>query len=68
MSGSKACPGKPRNVAGSEHRHVVSNRYGNYSAFNGYRWTPSAYSEVACLDTGDRWRTKAASDAEDVMR
>lgn len=36
----------------------------NYSAFNGYRWTPSDYSAVECLPAlggcGARWRTKAA--------
>jgi hypothetical protein len=36
----------------------------NHSAFNGYRRTPSDYSEVACLGSlggcGARWRTKAA--------
>lgn len=36
----------------------------NHSAFSGYRWTPSEYSEIVC-DTrhggcGARWRTKAA--------
>lgn len=35
----------------------------NFSAFNGYRMTPSDYSEVACLHRlggcGARWRTKA---------
>lgn len=31
----------------------------NYSAFNGYRCTPSDYSEVGCTACGARWRTKA---------
>lgn len=32
----------------------------NYSAFNGYKYAPSAYSLVQCLTCGARWRTKAA--------
>lgn len=34
----------------------------NYSAFNGYHYTPSDYSEVRCTRPGyiGRWRTKAA--------
>jgi hypothetical protein len=40
--------------------HVVTARRRNYSAFNGYHCTPSEYSEVRCLVTGARWRTKAA--------
>jgi hypothetical protein len=39
---------------------VVMHRNCNYSAFSGYRWTPSDYSEVKCLVCGRRWRTKAA--------
>ena len=31
----------------------------NYSAFNGYRWTPSDYSCVTCNKCGRIWRTKA---------
>ena len=35
----------------------------NYSAFNGYHYTPSDYSAVGCLTglggCGARWRTKA---------
>jgi hypothetical protein len=41
---------------------VVTYR-GNYSAFSGYRFTPSDYSEVKCDERlggcGARWRTKA---------
>lgn len=34
----------------------------NYSAFNGYHFTPSDYSEVRCTRPGciGMWRTKAA--------
>lgn len=42
------------------HAHVVTARRVNHSAFSGYRATPSEYSEVRCIDTGARWRTKAA--------
>ena len=38
---------------------VVVNYRCNYSAFNGYKRTPSAYSEVKCETCGHRWRTKA---------
>jgi len=35
-------------------------RCGNYSAFNGYHFTPSDYSLVRCTTCGSHWRTKAA--------
>lgn len=35
-------------------------RNGNYSAFNGYRFTPSDYSSVRCLTCGQSGRTNAA--------
>lgn len=31
----------------------------NYSAFNGYQYTPSEYSEIQCRVCGSKWRTKA---------
>jgi hypothetical protein len=37
----------------------VTARYCNYSAFNGYHWTPSDYSEVRCSECRTSWRTKA---------
>ncbi len=41
-------------------RHkVVVTRCGNYSAFNGYRFTPSDYSCIRCLRCGIFFRTKA---------
>jgi len=40
--------------------HVVAQRRCNHSAFNGNRYTPSAYSEVRCTVCGRVWRTKAA--------
>lgn len=42
------------------HRWRVRVRQGNYSAFNGRRFTPSAYSLVTCLDCPRSWRTRAA--------
>lgn len=39
---------------------VVIQRNGNASAFNGYHWQRSEYSEVCCLKCLARWRTKAA--------
>jgi hypothetical protein len=47
-----------------EHRPTwrVIARKGNASAFNGYHWTPSAYSDIRCMTPGcpSRWRSKAA--------
>lgn len=53
-AGGEAC----RNPA---HRStwVVVDRECNYSAFNGYRQTPSAYSLIRCGEGGAMWRTKA---------
>lgn len=55
-----------------EHRAkwAVLQRRGNASAFNGYRWQPSAYSAVKCSEPGCGrvWRTKAgyADDLPDA--
>lgn len=55
LSGGTACLDR-------EHKPqwVVTMRKANYSAFNGYHRTPSAYSEVRCPACPTRWRTKAA--------
>lgn len=53
MSAGRACKCKPRRV-------VVVQRECNYSAFNGRRRTPSAYSLVRCEACGTIWRTQAA--------
>jgi hypothetical protein len=37
----------------------VQHRQHNHSAFNGYRYTPSDYSEVRCKTCDWRWRTRA---------
>jgi hypothetical protein len=52
MSGKVACKCRPRNL-------VVTQRRCNHSAFSGYRFTPSDYSAVKCLECGQHWRTKA---------
>lgn len=39
---------------------VVLTRNANYSAFNGYHYTPSDYSAVMCTCCGACWRTKSA--------
>jgi hypothetical protein len=41
-------------------RWVVIVRQANYSAFNGYRRTPSDYSLVKCRTCDRHWRTRAA--------
>ena len=41
-------------------RLEVMTWHGNYSAFNGYHFTPSDYSEIRCRECGVPWRTKAA--------
>ena len=40
---------------------VVETRRGNYSAFNGYHFTPSDYSRLRCLDCGWHWRSRSPS-------
>jgi hypothetical protein len=39
---------------------MVTQYRSNRSAFNGYRRTPSDYSEIFCPVDDKRWRTKAA--------
>jgi hypothetical protein len=45
---------------GSREAWYVVHRECNYSAFNGYHRTWSAYSAVRCNTCGGSWRTKAA--------
>lgn len=42
-----------------ERNWVVRARYCNYSAFNGYHYTPSDWSAVRCNACNAYWRTKA---------
>jgi hypothetical protein len=46
-------------MAGHRGAWVVVHRECNYSAFNGYARTSSAYSLVLCETCRRRWRTKA---------
>lgn len=60
MSASVPCRCGERHKPLSERRWVVRHRNCNYSAFNGYHYTPSDYSAVECLECHGIWRTKAA--------
>lgn len=48
---------------GTRHERRVNWRIytykGSYSAFNGYQFQPSDYSELLCVSCGRMWRTKA---------
>jgi hypothetical protein len=55
MSGGQAC----RDQAHKPH-WVVWMRKHNRSAFNGYRYAPSAYSLIQCPVCLSLWRSKAA--------
>jgi hypothetical protein len=60
MSGGGTCTCRvSRNQADRSTYWKVLHRYCNYSAFNGYRRTYSAYSRVICTECGAQWRTKA---------
>lgn len=60
MSGGVFCRCDQRKVPLRQRRWRVGQRRCNHSAFNGYRYTPSDYSSVHCLECGGWWRTKAA--------
>ena len=47
-------------MCGTRTAWYVVERNCNYSAFNGYKWTWSPYSQVRCATCGRSWRTKAA--------
>ena len=55
MSGGTVCKCNPRDA-----QWEVWQRKCNHSAFNGGRYTPSAWSSVHCVTCGALWRTKAA--------
>jgi hypothetical protein len=57
MSGGPACHCEGRSNQRRDWRVLA--RLCNYSAFNGYRETPSAYSAVGCLRCHRVWRTTA---------
>lgn len=55
-----ACVCDERTRAPKYRNWVVLDYRCNYSAFNGYHYTPSDYSAVRCKSCGKWWRTKAA--------
>jgi len=59
MSVSFGCHCPERKKPVKERNWVVLVRKANYSAFNGYKYTPSDYSEVYCRSCGAIGRTKA---------
>ncbi len=52
--------GESCKVAAHKKDWVVVHRMCNYSAFSGYKWTPSDYSLVSCPKCRRSWRTKAS--------
>lgn len=60
MSGGAACRCPEAAKPITERGWVVYQRKCNHSAFNGYRYTPSDYSDVGCQSCNRVWRTKAA--------
>lgn len=59
MSGSLMCNCGERLISLEERNWVIQDYKCNYSAFNGYRRTPSDYSCILCKTCGRSWRTKA---------
>lgn len=59
MSVSFSCRCAERAKPAQARAWVVVQRQCNYSAFNGYRYTPSEYSLVFCQACGALGRTKA---------
>jgi hypothetical protein len=60
MAVSFNCKCAERSKPIEQRRWVVIRRKCNYSAFNGYKYTPSAYSEIYCQACGGIGRTRAA--------
>jgi len=59
MGMSISCHCEERGKSPTRRAWGVAQRRCNHSAFNGYRWTPSDYSDVVCLVCGGHGRTKA---------
>ena len=59
MSGGPSCKCGEHKKPVTERNWVVVGRKCNYSAFNGYHWTPSDWSALCCHTCGQHWRTKA---------
>ena len=60
MSHSFGCKCSERKKPVQDRAWVVIDRECNYSAFNGYRYTPSAYSKVYCPVCESMGQTKAS--------
>ena len=62
MSGGQICRCPESKKPLLERRWRVTQYRCNHSAYNGYRYTPSAYSNIICEVTGctGSWRTKAS--------
>ena len=60
MSQGIPCKCEQRNRPVKDRNWRILNYKCNYSAFNGYHYTPSDYSSVTCDSCGAVWRTKAA--------
>ncbi len=54
-----ACDCDERSKAPKYRNWIVYKRNCNYSAFNGYHYTPSDYSALQCHSCRAIWRTKA---------
>lgn len=59
MSGGLFCSCEERKKPVTKRRWSIMQYRENHSAFNGYRATPSDWSEIRCESCGGRWRTKA---------
>lgn len=59
MSGGTACHCEEARKPLAERAWRVRAYKCNHSAFNGSRYTPSAYSAIVCLTCRAYWRTKA---------
>lgn len=59
MSGGLACKCLESKKPVNERNWLVNMYCCNVSAFNGYRSTPSDYSEIQCNTCNALWRSKA---------
>ncbi len=59
MSQGVACKCPESKKPADQRNWIVLQRRCNYSAFSGYRYTPSDYSCIQCHACGMVWRTKA---------
>lgn len=59
MSGGTVCKCEESKKPIKERDWTITAYKCNYSAFSGYDYTPSAYSEIRCNKCSSRWRTKA---------